>query len=211
MTPWVLHWCDDGKAVVDLEPGHDPDAALAKAEEVLGQKVIEGDNRVGELAMQRLVRLVLKTTHEMIPDRLPIFLFLYGDHCATYVDEADAILRDLLETSGLVFGMNNNGWRFDPRRMFRGGQTWYLVHYYSRETGGEVYSTLNPTLFSHALDYILAQLHLRYTIGFKPKKLDGKSHALKVELTAEAHEKFPAAELRYRPEYVPVAVPVSFR
>jgi len=207
----VAHWCDDGKALIDLQPAHDSDVAMAKVEEVLGQKAIQGDNRAGELAMQKMIRLVLKTTHEMTPDRLPIFLFLYGDHCATYVSEANAILQDLLETSGLVFGLNNNGVHFDSELIQRTGQIFYLVHYYSRETGGEVYSSTDPTLFSNALDYILTQLHLRYTIGFKPKKLDGKRHTLKVELTPEARKKFPAAELRFRPEYIPVAVPESFR
>jgi len=161
--------------------------------------------------MQKMIRLVLKTTHGMTPDRLPIFLFLYGDHCATYVDEANAILRDLLETSGLVFGINNIGVPFDSYLSSRAGQIFYLVHYYSRETGGEIYSSVDPALFSNALDYILTQLHFRYTIGFKPKKLDGKRHTLKVALTKEAQKRYPAAELRFRPEYIPVAVPESFR
>jgi hypothetical protein len=207
----VAHWCDDGNAVIDLQPGHDPDAALSKVEEVLGQKPIEGQNRAGELAMQKMIRLVLKNTHQTTPERLPVFLFLYGDHCATYVDEANAILRDLLETSGLVFGINDNKVPFNFQFAANGGQIFYLVHYYSQETGGEIYSSTDLTLFSNALDYILTQLHLRYTMGFKPKKLDGKRHTLKVELTSEARKKFPAAELRYRPEYVPVAVPDSFR
>jgi hypothetical protein len=138
----VAHWCDDGKAVIDLQPGHDSDGALAKVEEVLGQKAIQGENRAGELAMQKMIRLVLKSTHEMTPDRLPIFLFLYGDHCATYVEEANAILRDLLETSGLVFGINNIGVSFDSYLSSRAGQIFYLAHYYSRETGGEF--TLQP-------------------------------------------------------------------
>ncbi len=56
----VAHWCDDGRAVIDLHPGHDPDAALTKVEEVLEQKPIEGDNRTGELAMQKLIQMVLK-------------------------------------------------------------------------------------------------------------------------------------------------------
>jgi hypothetical protein len=205
----VAHWCDDAKATIDLQPGHNPDAALAKVDEVLGQKPIEGDNRTGELAMQRLIRLVLTNTHETTPERLPVFMFLYGDHCATYVDEANAILRDLLETSGMVFGINNNRVLFESES--RSGQVFYLVHYYSRETGGEIYSTIDPKLFSNALDYTLTQLHLRYTIGFKPKKLDGKRHTLKVELTPEAKKRFPAAELRYRPEYIPVGAPESFR
>ena len=111
----------------------------------------------------------------------------------------------------MVFGINNLGVPFNFQWVPRSDQILYLVHYYSRETGGENYSSTDPTLFSNALDYILTQVHLRYTIGFKPKSLDGKRHTLRVELTSEAQKRFPAAELRFRPEYVPVAVPESFR
>jgi hypothetical protein len=208
----VAHWCDDGNAELDLLPEHDSDAALAKVEEVLSEKPITGKNRPGELAMQGMIRMVLKNTHETVPQRLPIFLFLYGDHCATYVDEANSIVTDLLETSGMVYGINDGTWSFDPHRMMPAigvgpgaGQISYLVHYYSGETGGEVYSTVDPKLYSAALDYILTQLHLRYTIGFKPLDLDGKRHSLTVQLTQEARKRFPSAELRFRPEYVPVA------
>jgi hypothetical protein len=211
----VAHWCDDGTAILDLEPGHDPATALSTVEQVLDQKPPTNTvNRPGELAMQRMIRLVLKKTHEALPERLPIFLFLYGDQCATYAEEANSISRDLLETSGMVYGINDGTWPFDPRIMTRlpgngdvigGAKIFYLVHYYSRETGGEVYSTIAPRLFSNALDYILTQLHLRYTIGFKPTELDGKRHELKVELTPDARKKYPAAELRYRPEYIPSA------
>jgi len=213
----VAHWCDDGNALLDLQPGHDPDAALSAVERVLDQKPLTNPvNRPGELAMQRMIQLVLKNTHEATPARLPIFLFLYGDHCATYAEEANSISRDLLETSGLVYGINDGSSPFNPGAMtplpVNGdvagkGKIFYLVHYYSRETGGEVYSTVDPRLFSNALDYILTQLHLRYTIGFKPMNLDGKRHELKVELTPEAQKRYPAAELRYRPEYIPAASP----
>jgi hypothetical protein len=164
--------------------------------------------------------MLLKNTHEAAPPRLPIFLFLYGDGSGTRADEANNVLTDLLETSGLVFGINDGSWPYDPRIMFTpyidehgfaGPHVRYLVHYYSQETGGEVYSTLDPKLFSDALDYILTQLHLRFAIGFKPKKLDGKRHTLRVELTEEASRRYPGTELRFRPEYIPVAVPDSFR
>lgn len=208
----VAHWCDNGDSVIDLAPGHDPDAALAKVEAVLSVRPIIGDTRTGELAMQHLIREILDNTHKTTPARLPVFLFLYGDGSGTRQEEADRISTDLLETSGMVFGMNDGSWPYDPRGMFypyideesyAGPHVHYLVHYYSQETGGEVYSTLDPKLFSSALNYILTQVHLRYTIGFRPEKLDGKRHTLKVELTDEAKKRFPAAELRLRPEYIP--------
>ncbi len=216
----VAHWCDNGESLIDLPPGQDSDAALTKIEDVLSQRPIVGETRTGELTMQRMIRTILKNTHETTPARLPIFLFFYGDGSGTRAEEANNVLTDLLETSGLVFGINDGSWPYDARIMFTpyidehgfsGPHVRYLVHYYSQETGGEVYSTLDPKLFASALDYILTQLHFRYTIGFKPEKLDGKRHTLKVELTPEARKTYPAAELRFRPEYIPVAVPESFR
>jgi hypothetical protein len=205
----VAHWCDNGAAALDLTPGHDPDAALAAVDRLLSEPPIQEENRAGEPAMQKMIRMILDNMHRATPERLPIFLFLYGDHCATWVDEANGIIADVLETSGIVFGMSDNGYPFDPEQMFRHGKVFYLVHYYSRETGGQFYSTIDPRLFSAALDYILLQLHLRYTIGFKPLEVDGKRHALKVELTKKAAKRFPGSELRFRQEYIPVAAPSS--
>jgi hypothetical protein len=205
----VAHWCDDGTASLDLPPGHDPDAALAIVDRLTSERPIQGENRAGEQAMQKMIRMILDNVQHTTPERLPIFLFLYGDHCATLVDEANRIIEDVLETSGIVFGMSDNGYPFDAEQMFRDGKVFYLVHYYSHETGGQFYSTLDPRLFSAALDYILLQLHLRYTIGFKPLVVDGKRHTLKVELTKEAAKRFPGAELRFRQEYIPAASPLA--
>jgi hypothetical protein len=206
----VAHWCDDGTASIDLPLGHDPDAAVAMADHLISERTVEGENRRGELAMQKMVRMILDNVGHATPERLPIFLFLYGDHCGTFVDEANRIIENVLETSGIVFGVSDNGYPFDSQEMFREGKVFYLVHYYSEETGGEFYSTIDPRLFSAALDYILLQLHLRYTLGFKPLVVDGKKHTLKVELTKKAEKRFPSAQLRFRKEYVPVAAYSTF-
>jgi hypothetical protein len=205
----VAHWCDDGAAALDLPPGHDPDAALATVDRLVGEPPMLGENRAGEEAMQKMIRMILDNVHHDTPQRLPILLFLYGDHCATLVDEANRIIKDVLETSGIIFGMSDNGYPFDAAQMFSNGKVFYLVHYYSHETGGQFYSTPDSRLFSAALDYILLQLHLRYTIGFKPLVVDGKRHALNVELTKQAAKRFPGAELRFRQEYIPAASPSS--
>ena len=203
----VAHWCYDGTASLDLSPGQDPDAALAAVDRLISRHSIEGENRRGELAMQKMIGMILDNVHDFKTERLPIFLFLYGDHCATYVDEADRIIANVLKTSGIVFGLSDNGYPFDPMRQFSSGQIFYLVHYYSQETGGEFYSTTDPRLFSSALDYIFLRVHLRYTIGFRPRIFDGKAHTLKVELTKEAQKRFPTAALRFRQEYIPAAAP----
>ncbi|HEY6764787.1 MAG TPA: hypothetical protein VI386_08440 [Candidatus Sulfotelmatobacter sp.] len=200
----VAHWCDDGVAAIDLPPGHDPDAALGAIDHLLNQKVFYKDNRSGELAMQKMIRLMVSNVHHATPDRLPILLFLYGDHCATYVAEADRIIEKVLETSGIVFGMSDGSWLIEPHSLFIGDQIRYLAHYYSRETGGEFYTTADPKLFSAALDYILSQVYLRYTIGFKPLASDGKIHTLKVELTTDAQSRFRGVQLRFRRKYLPV-------
>jgi hypothetical protein len=112
----------------------------------------------------------------------------------------------------MVYGMNDGTWPFDASRMTPttgsgpgAGDIFYLVHYYSRATGGEVYFVGDAKLFSNALDYILTQVHLRYTIGFKPLKHDGKRHSSTVTLTPAGRKRFPAAELRFRSEYIAVA------
>jgi hypothetical protein len=221
----VAHWCDDGTASVDLPAGRDPGAAVAAVDGLINEHAVLEENRKSEVAMRKMFRMVLDNVHQATPQRLPVFLFLYGDdcgsreaasrrflhgdYCGTHEDEAHRIIENVLETSGVVFGMNDNGRPYNAEDMFRDGKIFHLVHYYSQETGGQFYSTTDPRLFSSALDYILLQLHLRYTIGFAPLQVDGKRHTLKVELTKEAAKRFPGAELRYRQEYVPVAAPSS--
>jgi hypothetical protein len=72
----VAHWCDDGAASLDLPPGHDPDAALAMVDRLLGEPPALGENRAGEQAMQKMIRMILDNVHHATPERLPVFLFL---------------------------------------------------------------------------------------------------------------------------------------
>lgn len=219
----VAHWCDDGTASVDLPAGRDPGAAVAAVDRVISGPPIAGDNRTHEVAMQKMIRMVLDNVHQDTPQRLPVFLFLYGDHCGgtfakeadyrygdscgTFVNEANRTIEDVLETSGVIFGLSDHGNPSNAEDMLRDGKVVHLVHYYSHETGGQFYSTIDARLFSAALDYILLQLHLRYTVGFTPLQVDGKRHALKVELTKQAGKRFPGTELRFRQEYVPIPAP----
>jgi len=84
----------------------------------------------------------------------------------------------------------------------RGGEaTTNLVHSYCTRTGGQYYTTARPELYAPTLDYILSQLHLRYTLGFEPAKRDGKMHDLRVELTKDAQKRYPKATLHFRREY----------
>ena len=145
----VAHWCDDGSASVDFVPAHDGDAAVAALDRVLSQKAMDFrwvQNRDGELAMQKMLELVVDDAQRTKPSRLPVFLFLYGDHCGLYEHEADRILQKVLETSGVVFGISDGGWRFNPDMLFANHQINFVVHYYSQQTGGEYYTATNASL-----------------------------------------------------------------
>jgi hypothetical protein len=208
----VAHWCDDGSASVDFVPAHDADSAVAALDKVLSQKAMDFrwvQNRDGELAMQKMLELIVDDAQRTKPSRLPVFLFLYGDHCGAYEHEADRILQKVLETSGVVFGISDGGVRFNPDMLFANHQINFLVHYYSEQTGGEYYTAANAGLFPAALDFILTQLHFRYTLGFTPPALDGNRHTLKVEFTKDARARFQGVDLKFRQTYVPVATPAT--
>lgn len=202
----VAHWCDDGVAALDVKPGKDVNGAISAVEQVINGKMVHGDNRSGQLAMQKMIEMIVENAQQSTPQRLPVMVFLYGDHCGTYTQEADKIIEDVMKTSGIVFGLSDGHWKFDPKELSAAGEVGYLVHYYSGETGGEFYTVADPkTGYSGALDYILSQVHLRYTLGFRPQVLDGKHHKLKVELTKEAQGRYKNVQLRFRTEYVPAA------
>lgn len=203
----VAHWCGDGTQVIDFKPGHDPDAAVEALNNLLKQKAVEGANRQAEDAMQRMVALILANNRTDQLRRLPVLVFLYGDAGFAFENEADAVLRDLLSTPSVAYGLNNAGYHFDQKTMFGGGQIYYEIHYLSLATGGDVYGTPDPARLSQGLDYILTQMHFRYTLGFRPSNWDGKKHDLKIELTPDGKRKYADAVLRFRPQYL--AVPPS--
>jgi hypothetical protein len=188
---------------------------LEGVEEVLNGKKIEGEARMGEMAMQRMIRSVDESTRTSKPphavglqiraeidnSRLPVFLFLYGDHSGTLAVEASRILSDILESSGMAFGLSTAKQIWYMPLADVPGRTENLVHYYAMNTGGQYYSTADPQLFALTLDYIITQLHLRYTLGFKPAVFDGKPHDLHVELTKDAQGRFPKTTLRFRAKY----------
>jgi hypothetical protein len=48
---------------------------------------------------------------------------------------------------------------------------------------GETFFGVKPENFSPAIDAVLMQVHFCYVLGFAPRKLDGKRHELRVELS----------------------------
>lgn len=204
----VAHWCDNGQANVDFAPGKDVDGALKTVEEVFNGKVSNVNDRAGQLAMHSMVRALVESTHSIKVEGdqplMPVLLFLYGDQGGTDSREANGIIQDLVESSGMVFGLSLIEIHHDIMEDVGSGQTFNQAHYYARTTGGQYYSTSRTELFGPTLDYIITQLHLRYTLGFQPSKLDGKPHELRVEMTKDAQNRFPKTTLRFRIECFPL-------
>ena len=204
----VAHWCDNGQAKVDMAPGKDVDAALTTVEQALNTRAANVNDRAGQIAMHNMVRGLVESTRstkvEGDEQLMPVLLFLYGDQGGTDSREANGIIQDLGESSGMVFGLSLIEIHHDIIEDVGSGQTFNQAHYYSRTTGGQYYSTSRPDLFGSTLDYIITQLHLRYTLGFQPSKLDGKPHELRVEMTKDAQNRFPKTTLRFRIECFPL-------
>lgn len=200
----VAHWCDNGEANLDLHPTEDHDAVISKLTETLQPIDFEytsAQGRQGELTLQRLLRIILDETHRTDPQPLPVVLFLHSDTTGMPRHEADVLLDELLETSGFAFGIKDAAAADYPHGRFFGEQS-SVLHYIATQTGGEYYS-IPPEKYRETLKSILLQLHSRYELGFKPPKIDGKRHKLRVELAGTAAERRTSTRLRYRPEYIP--------
>ncbi len=201
-TVGVAHWCDDGKEAIDLTPTADREAPIAKIEEVQHLDPTEVGTRVGELSVQRALRLIIADAHNARLEPLPVIVFLYGDHSGLPHDEANAIVDDLLATSAFVYGINDGGFSLSSYPYSDADQQYYIAHYFSAATAGQFFS-VKPTLFATALDDILVQIHFRYQLGFKPPTLDGKRHKLTGSLTDEVKKQHKSVRLVHRSEYIP--------
>ena len=201
-TAGVAHWCDNGKEAIDLLPTTDRDEPIAKIEEVQHRKATEVGFRVGELSVQRALRLIIGDAHNSKPEPLPVIVFLYGDHSGLPHNEANAIVDDLLQTSAFVYGINDGGYSLKSYSFDDPQQQYYIAHYFSLATAGQFFS-VKPDLFATALDDILVQVHFRYQLGFKPNALDGKRHKLTVSLADEIKTQYKSVRLVNRSEYIP--------
>jgi hypothetical protein len=199
----VAHWCDDQTQKIDFIPSKDVIGALAKLEELFHKKPVHWGTRPGELALQTMLRLILEHAHSSNPEPLPVIVFLYGDHSGMEREEADDLLRDLLETSGIVYGINDGAVPLSGIYLDDQHAQPNVAHFLSAKTGGQFFS-VKPNMFATALDDILVQVHFRYVLGFQPAALDGEKHNLVVRLTDSAKEKYPAVRLAFRPAYIPL-------
>jgi hypothetical protein len=203
-TVGIAHWCDNGETQLDLLPTEDRDRSIR----VLAQTIkpisfhTGGDSdAVGEVTYRKMLRLIIQDAHRRNPQPLPVIVFLDGDHTGQPRSELDPVVDDILETSGIVFGIKDEK---APRCCgLMLGEQGQISHYVAERTGGEYFSALAQG-YAAALEKILMELHFRYELGFIPPVIDGKRHKLKVELTNEAREKHQGVRLRVRREYIPV-------
>jgi hypothetical protein len=201
-TVGAAHWCDDGTQGIDHLPDRNINEALNSIEELMKAPPVNPGTRVGELALLKCLRGVLDQSQQMNPQPLPVVVFLYGDHSGMERADIDAIQDELLKRSVMVFGINNG---VIQRSQNFAGNSWSqpnVAMFLAWRTGG-VFFGVKPEQFSEALDAILMQVHFRYVLGFSPAKLDGKRHALRVELSATGKQKFKDSELKARPDYIP--------
>src|SRR3974377_2125264 len=202
---------DNGK-LVPL-PTHDIDQAIAATEKALQKRPFKNPscdpklpNRAsacpGERALREMMQKILQNTRDGKPERVPVIVFLYGDHSGMPEKAVDEMVDNVLATSGVVFGITDITIGPSQSHWNRSQERGAIIHYMVAETGGQ-YFAVPENLYGTALDSILMQLHFRYELGFKPTAVDGKRHAVQVELVGDAKEKYGATTLRYRPAYIP--------
>ena len=181
-TVAVAHWCDNGRSKLDLLPTSNVEEAATALEQALVPMSSPNDhNRTGELALQKTLQLIVDATRSLVPEPVPVVIFLYGDYSGMPKSEADHFIDELLETSAIAYGLKD---RRSPRIWLLGEQG-AVANYFATETGGE-YLRVTPETYATGLEEILQQLHGRYELGFKPETLDGKRHKLRVELADAA-------------------------
>jgi hypothetical protein len=201
----VAHWCDNGETRLDLLPTEDretPIRVLAETIQPISFHIGGDSDAVGEVTYRKMLRLIIQDAHRRNPQPLPVVIFLDGDHTGQERSELDQVADDLLETSGIVFGIKDE--RAPKVFGLPIGEQSQISHYMAKQTGGQ-YFTAAAEGYAAALDKIFMQLHFRYELGFIPPTIDGKRHKLKVELTKEAHAEYKGVRLRFRPEYIPVS------
>jgi len=71
-TTGVAHWCDNGEEAINLKPTTDRDAPIAKIEEVQHRNPTEVGARVGELSVQRTLRLIIADARNTKLEPLPV-------------------------------------------------------------------------------------------------------------------------------------------
>ncbi|HEV2351276.1 MAG TPA: hypothetical protein VG028_15675 [Terriglobia bacterium] len=159
----VAHWCDNGDSKLDLLPTNNVEEAAPALEQVLAPTFNPDDHdRPGELALQKTLQLIVDATRPLVPERLPVVIFLYGDHSGMPRSEADHFIDEHLETSATAYGLKDrrSGAMPIPLRLL--GKSFQeqieVAKYIAIQNGGE-YSWVTPETYATGLEEILQQLH----------------------------------------------------
>ena len=199
----VAHWCDDGTAQIDLQPGIDREAAIATLQKVLSPISYEGApsgwTRKGEMTLQRTVRLVLEHSGREL---VPVLVFLHNDRTGMPPEELDRLIDDLRKMSSIVYGIKDADVDEPRHGFFLNTERSAVLHYMAQETGG-MYFSVRPPAYATVLQGILQTVHFRFELGFTPSEADDKRHELKIELTGDARKGNKTAQLAYYAEYIP--------
>jgi hypothetical protein len=199
-TVAVAHWCDDGQSKIDLPPTPDIDHAAAMIEQVIDPITDPSSHgRPGELALQKVLQLIVDSTRSLPHDTVPVLVFLYGDFSSMPRSEADVFVNELLGSSAIAFGLRD---KRSPHTHSLFGEQGAIANYFATQTGGQ-YFTVTPETYASGLEQILDQMHLRYELGFRPETLNGKRHKLLVKFTAPGANRHKDVRLRYRAAYIP--------
>ena len=197
----VAHWCDNGEAEVDLSPSSNRDAAIAALAHALKPIAWTAPapqyRRLGELAFQWMLELLIEQAHIVQPESVPVIVCLYGDHSGQPIPALEQLLDYLFSTSGFVYGIKDRS-TSDFSAHIPGNQP-QVLHYLAEETGGQYFAE-RPDRYAVALGEIIAQVHARYGLGIHPIA-DGKRHRLTVEFTKANRQRFKSLKLRYRTGY----------
>lgn len=199
----VAHWCDNGEATIDLSPMSERDPPISALEKVLKPVpffILPPVSRIGELSAQRVLRLVLRDSHQRADRYLPVIVILHGDYTGAPLPELNRVSQDLLSTSAVVYGIRDSDLNVAP--LLNNGEQSQIFRYMAEQTGGTYYS-VPPKVFGSALDNLILKLHFRYQLGFKPLKVDGKFHTLSVELIGQAKKENKNVRISARTGYIP--------
>jgi hypothetical protein len=106
----VAHWCDNGETRLDLMPTEDRDSpirVLAETIQPISFHVGGDSDAVGEVTYRKMLRTIIQDAHHRNAQPLPVVVFLDGDHTGQPRSELDQVVDDILETSGIVFGIKD--------------------------------------------------------------------------------------------------------
>jgi hypothetical protein len=130
----VAHWCDNGQSKLDFYRPATSRTRPQPLELALAPMPDTNEHaRTGELALQKTLQLIVDATSSLVPEPVPVVIFLYGDWSGMPRSEADHFIDELLETSAIAVGLKD---RRSPHLWWLPGEQKEIAHYIATETGG---------------------------------------------------------------------------